>query len=36
MMVKAGEWILSDQPVVINAGRRTVRLSVHNTAVPGG
>jgi urease subunit beta/urease subunit gamma/beta len=31
MMVKAGEWILSDQPVAINAGRRTVRLSVHNT-----
>ena len=30
-MVKAGEWILSDQPVAINAGRRTVRLSVHNT-----
>jgi urease subunit beta/urease subunit gamma/beta len=29
-MVKAGEWILSDQPVAINAGRRTVRLRVHN------
>jgi urease subunit beta/urease subunit gamma/beta len=30
-MVKPGEWILSDQPVEINAGRRTVRLRVHNT-----
>lgn len=30
-MVKVGEWILSDQPVEINAGRRTVRLRVHNT-----
>jgi hypothetical protein len=29
-MLKAGEWILSDQPVAINAGRRTVRLRVHN------
>ena len=29
-MVKPGEWILSDQPVEINAGRRTVRLRVHN------
>jgi len=30
-VVKAGEWILSDQPVEINAGRRTARLSAHNT-----
>jgi urease subunit beta/urease subunit gamma/beta len=30
-MVKPGEWILSDQPVEINAGRRTVRLRVQNT-----
>lgn len=29
--MKAGEWILSDQPVEINAGRRTLRLSVRNT-----
>jgi len=26
-----GEWLLSDEPVEINAGRRTVRLSVSNT-----
>ena len=26
-----GEWLLSDEPVEINAGRRTVRLSVRNT-----
>ena len=25
-----GEWLLSDEPVEINAGRRTVRLSVRN------
>lgn len=30
-MVQAGEWILSDQPVEINAGRRTLRLKVRNT-----
>lgn len=30
-MVKAGEWIISDQPVEINAGRRTVRMTVRNT-----
>jgi urease subunit beta/urease subunit gamma/beta len=26
-----GEWLLSDEPVEINAGRRTLRLSVRNT-----
>jgi urease subunit beta/urease subunit gamma/beta len=26
-----GEWLLSDEPIEINAGRRTVRLSVRNT-----
>lgn len=26
-----GEWLLSDEPVEINAGRRTVRISVRNT-----
>ena len=26
-----GEWLLSDQPIEINAGRRTKRLSVRNT-----
>jgi len=26
-----GEWMLSDEPVEINAGRRTLRLSVRNT-----
>jgi urease beta subunit len=26
-----GEWLLSDEPVEINAGRRTVRLPVRNT-----
>ncbi|MGN6361667.1 MAG: urease subunit beta, partial [Thermomicrobiales bacterium] len=30
-MVQAGEWILADQPVAINEGRRTVRLKVRNT-----
>jgi urease beta subunit len=25
-----GEWLLSDEPIEINAGRRTVRLTVHN------
>jgi urease beta subunit len=25
-----GEWLLSDEPVEINAGRRTVRLTVRN------
>src|SRR5262245_38955399 len=26
-----GEWILSDEPIEINAGRRTLKLSVRNT-----
>ncbi|RZU01875.1 urease subunit beta/urease subunit gamma/beta [Kribbella rubisoli] len=26
-----GEWLLADEPVEINAGRRTCRLSVRNT-----
>src|SRR6476661_3056881 len=26
-----GEWLLTDEPIEINAGRRTVRLSVRNT-----
>jgi urease beta subunit len=26
-----GEWLLSNEPVELNAGRRTVRLSVRNT-----
>jgi urease beta subunit len=26
-----GEWLLSDQPIEINAGRRTRRLPVRNT-----
>jgi len=26
-----GEWLLSDEPIEINAGRRTTRLSVRNT-----
>lgn len=26
-----GEWLLSDEPIEINAGRRTLRLSVQNT-----
>lgn len=30
-MVKPGEWFFTDQPVEINAGRPTVRLSVRNT-----
>jgi urease subunit beta len=30
-MEHPGEWILSDQPVEINAGRRTCRLKVRNT-----
>jgi urease subunit beta/urease subunit gamma/beta len=30
-MVLPGEWILSDQPVEINAGRRTCKLKVRNT-----
>ena len=25
-----GEWLLSDEPIEINAGRRTVRLAVRN------
>ena len=27
----SGEWLLSSEPIKINAGRRTVRLSVRNT-----
>jgi urease subunit beta/urease subunit gamma/beta len=27
----AGEWLLSDEPIEINAGRRTVHLTVRNT-----
>lgn len=30
-MVKPGEWIISDEPVEINAGRRTLHLTVRNT-----
>ncbi|MGN6700537.1 MAG: urease subunit beta, partial [Thermomicrobiales bacterium] len=30
-MVQAGEWILADEPVAINEGRRTVQLKVRNT-----
>ena len=26
-----GEWLLSDEPIEINAGRRTLQLSVRNT-----
>ena len=26
-----GEWLLADEPIEINAGRRTLRLSVRNT-----
>ena len=26
-----GEWLLSDEPIEINAGRRTLKLSVRNT-----
>ena len=26
-----GEWFLDDEPIEINAGRRTLRLSVRNT-----
>jgi urease subunit beta/urease subunit gamma/beta len=26
-----GEWFLSDEPIEINAGRRTLRLAVSNT-----
>lgn len=26
-----GEWLLSDEPIEINSGRRTLRLSVRNT-----
>lgn len=26
-----GEWLLSDEPVEINAGRQTLRMSVRNT-----
>lgn len=30
-MVIPGEWLLSDEPIEINAGRRTSRVSVRNT-----
>lgn len=30
-MTRPGEWLLSDEPVEINAGRRTCRLKVRNT-----
>jgi urease beta subunit len=30
-MVIPGEWLLSDEPIEINAGRRTLRLTVRNT-----
>lgn len=30
-MPKPGEWLLSDEPVEINAGRRTLKLKVRNT-----
>jgi urease subunit beta/urease subunit gamma/beta len=30
-MVVPGEWLLSDEPIEINAGRRGLRLSVRNT-----
>jgi len=29
--MRPGEWLLSDQPVEINAGRRTCKLKVRNT-----
>jgi urease subunit beta/urease subunit gamma/beta len=30
-MVVPGEWLLCDEPIEINAGRRTLRVSVRNT-----
>ena len=30
-MPKPGEWLLSDEPVEINAGRRTLKMKVRNT-----
>jgi urease beta subunit len=30
-MVVPGEWLLCDEPIELNAGRRTLRLSVRNT-----
>ncbi len=30
-MVIPGEWLLSEEPIEINAGRRTLRISVRNT-----
>ena len=30
-MVVPGEWLLSDEPIEINAGRRRLRVSVRNT-----
>ena len=31
VIVIAGEWLLADEPIEINDGRRTLRLSVRNT-----
>jgi len=31
VMAIPGEWLLSDEPIEINAGRRTLRVSVRNT-----
>jgi urease beta subunit len=31
MIVIPGEWLLSDEPIEINEGRRKIRLSVRNT-----
>jgi urease subunit beta/urease subunit gamma/beta len=30
-LVIPGEWLLADEPIEINAGRRTLRVSVRNT-----
>src|SRR6476646_1252963 len=30
-MVIPGEWLLSDEPIELNAGRRTLRIRVRNT-----
>jgi len=30
-MIVPGEWLLSDEPIEINAGRRRLRVSVRNT-----
>src|SRR5699024_8414612 len=31
VMIKPGEWILSKEPVEINVGRRTCKVTVRNT-----